>query len=80
MHSLSTSDLERLSINDMKRIFKKAFNSKKPFLVSESMHEPGAATSTSTLITSTTDDLMPPIPACDATARKQVTAGASVSL
>ena len=67
----------------MKRIYKKVFESKKPSLASN--HGPGPATSTSTLITSTTD-LVPSIPACDATASAQleaqleVTAGVSVSV
>jgi hypothetical protein len=66
-----------LIINDMKRIYKKFFKSKKPSL--GSIHGPGPATSASTLITSTAD-FMPPIPASDATASAQVTAGVSVSV
>jgi hypothetical protein len=68
-----------LIIDDMKRIYKKVFKStgKKPSL--GSIHGPGPATSTSTLITSSTD-LMPSIPASDATASAQVTAGVSVSV
>ena len=63
----------------MKRIYKKVFKSKKPSL--GSIHGPGPATSTSTVITSTTD-LMPLIPACDsdATVSAQVSAGVSVSV
>jgi hypothetical protein len=61
----------------MKRSHEKAFKSKIPSL--GSIHGPGPATSTSTLITSTTD-LMPSIPASDATASAQVTAGVSVSV
>ena len=66
-----------LITNDMKRIYKKVFKSKIPPL--GSIHGPGPATSTSTLITSTTD-LMPSIPASDATASVQVTAGVTVSV
>ena len=69
-----------LIINDMKRLYRKVFKSKKPSL--GSIHEPGTATLTSTIITSTTD-LMPSIPASDATATSasaQVTAGLSVSV
>jgi hypothetical protein len=62
----------------MKRIYKKVFKSKKPSM--GSIHGPGPATSTSTLITST--DLMPSVPATssDATASAQVSAGVSVSI
>ena len=62
----------------MKRIFKKVFKSKKPSL--GSVHGPGPATSISTFITS--NDLIPQvyIPASDATASAQVTAGVSVSV
>ena len=68
----------------MKRIYKKVFKSKKPYLGSESMDEAVPATSKSTLITSTTDliPLIPSIPAqgSDATtASKQGTAGVRVS-
>jgi hypothetical protein len=56
----------------MKRIYKKVFK-KKPSL--GSIHEPGPATSISTLAASTTD-LMLSIPASDATA---ITSGVSVS-
>jgi hypothetical protein len=69
-HCLS---LLTLIIDDMKRIFKKVFKSKKLSL--RSIHGPGPATSTSTPITSSTD-LMPSIPAASA----QVTAGVSVSV
>jgi hypothetical protein len=64
-------------INDMKRFYKKVF--KNTSLGSK--HGPGQASSTSTLITSTTD-LMPPVPACDsdATVSAQVIAGVSVSV
>ena len=61
----------------MKRIYKKVFKSKKPSL--GSMHRTAPATSTSTLITSSTD-IMPSIPASDATASAQVAAGVSVSV
>ena len=61
----------------MKSIYEKVFKSKKPPL--GSIHGHGPATSTSTLITSTTD-LIPSIPACDATATVQVTAGATGSV
>ena len=68
-----------LIIIDMKRIYGKVFKSKKASL--GSIHGPGPATSTSTLITSTTG-LLPSesIPASDATASAQVTAGISVSV
>jgi hypothetical protein len=69
--------LSTLIIDDMKRIYKKVFKSNKPSL--GSIYGPGPATSTSTLITSTTH-LMPFIPASDATASAQVTAGVSVSV
>jgi hypothetical protein len=67
----SCLSLLTLIINDMKRIYKKVFKSKKSSL--GSIHGPGPATSTSTHIT----DLMP---ASDATASAQVTAGVSVSI
>ena len=62
----------------MKRIYKKVFKPKKPS--PGSIHGPGPATSTSTLIAS--HDLMPSIPASDsdAIASAQVTAGVSVSV
>ena len=62
-----------LIINDMKRFFSKISKSKKPSL--GSIHVHGQVTSISTLLTST--DLMPSIPASDATASAQVTAGVS---
>jgi hypothetical protein len=62
----------------MKRIYKKVFKSKKTESLG-SIHGLGPATSTSTLITSTTD-LIPSIPTGDATASAQVTAGVSVSV
>jgi hypothetical protein len=62
-----------LLINDMKRIYRKVFKSKPSLGL---IHGPGPETSTSTLIT----DLMPSIPASDATASAQVTAGVSVSV
>ena len=67
-----------LTINEMKRLYKKVFKSKKPSLGS---HGHGPATSTLTLITNTTD-LMPSIHASDVTASHgaQVTAGVSVSV
>ena len=65
-----------LIINDMKRIYRKVFGSKKSFL--GSIRGPGPATSTSTLITSNTD-LIRSIPASDAAASTQVT-GVSVSV
>ena len=67
-----------LIINDMKQkhSYKEDSKSKKPSL--GSIHGSGPATSTSTLITSTTD-IMPSIPAGDATASAQVAAGVSVS-
>ena len=70
-----------LIINDMKRIFKKVFKSKKPSLgsIHGRGHEPASATSTSTLIISTTD-LMPSIHASAATASAQVIPGVSVSV
>ena len=58
----------------MKRIYKKIFKSKKPSL--GPIHWLGLATSTSTLIASTTGS----IPASDATASAEVTAGVSVSV
>ena len=62
----------------MKQIFKKVFKSKKPSRVS--IHDPGPATSPSTLITSTTD-LMPSILATsDPIASAEVTAGFNVSV
>ena len=61
----------------MKRIYKKVFKSKKPSL--GPIHGPGPATSTSTLITRTTD-IMPSIPGSDATTSVHVTAGVSVSV
>ena len=62
----------------MKKIFKKVFKSKNPSLVS--IHEPGPATSPSTLITSTTD-LMPSVLATrDPIASTEVTAGVNVSV
>ena len=57
----------------MKRIYNKVFKSKKPSL--GSIQGPGGATSTSTF-----NDLMSSIPASDATASAQVTAGVSVSV
>ena len=66
-----------LITNDMKRIYKKVFKSKKRSL--GSIHGSEPETSTSTHITSTAD-LMPSIPACDATASAQVTTGVSVSV
>ena len=66
-----------LIINDMKRIYKKLFKSKKPSL--GSILGPGSATLTSTLITNTTD-VVPSIPASDTTASAHVTAGVSVSV
>ena len=64
-----------LIINEMERIYKKIFK----FL--GSIHGPGRATSTSTLLTSTTD-LMPSIPTSDAiaVAHHDVTTGVSVSV
>ena len=64
-------------ISDMKRIDREVFKSKKPSL--DSIHGPGPAISISTLISNTTG-LMPSIPASDATASAQVTAGVSVSV
>ena len=66
------------SINDMKRILKKVFESKKPSL--SSIHGLGPATSTSTSADAT--DLMLSIPACDAdgTANAQVGVNVSVQL
>ena len=63
-------------INDMKRFYRKVFNSKKPSLVSIHGRGPAALTSTST----GTTDLMPSIPACDSdgTASAQATAGVNV--
>ena len=66
-----------LIINDMKRIFKKVFKSKKPSL--GSIHGPEPATLTSTPMRSTTD-LMPFIPTGDVIADTQATAGVSVSV
>ena len=65
--------------HDMKRnhSYEEVFKSKRPSL--GSIHGAGPATSTSTLITSTTDN-MPPIPASDVTASAQVAAGVSVSV
>jgi hypothetical protein len=60
----------------MKRFYK-VFKSKNPSLGSN--HGSAPATSTSSLITGTTD-LMPSVPACDATASAQVIAGVSVSV
>ena len=62
-----------LTINEMKRFYKKVFK-KKPSL--GSTHGHGPATSTSTLMTSTTD-LMPSIHGSDPTASAQVNAGIS---
>ena len=59
------------------KLYRKVFKPKKPSL--GPIHVPGPATSTSGLIISTTD-LMPSIPASDATASAQVTAGVSVSV
>ena len=63
-------------INDMKRIYRKVFKSKKPSLGSIHGHGLAASTSTST----GTTDLMPSIPAFDSdgTVSAQVTAGVSV--
>ena len=69
-----------LIINDMKRIEKEVSDSKKPSM--GSIHGPGPETSTSTLVTSTTD-FLPSIPAEDSdatTASTQVTTGVSVSV
>ena len=68
-----------LTINEMKRLYKKVFKSKKPSL--GSTHGHGPAISTSTLITNTAD-LMPSIHASDVIASRgaQVTAGVSVSV
>ena len=66
-----------INLNDMKRIYKRVFKSKEPS--SDSIHGPGPATSTSTMVTSTTD-LMPSIPASDAIASAQVTTGVGVSI
>ena len=79
--NLSTYLIERsfsltLIINDMKRIYENVSKSKEPSL--GSIHGPRPATSTSTLITSTTD-LIPSIPS-DATANAQVAAGVTVSV
>ena len=64
-------------INDMKRILKKVFKSKKPSL--RTIHELGPATSTST--TTGPTDLMQSIPACDSESTSaQVAAGVSVSV
>ena len=69
-----------LIINDMKRILKKAFKSKKSSR--GTIHGLGPATSTSTSIGPT--DLMLSIPACtsetDGTTSAQVAAGVSVSV
>ena len=67
-----------LIINDMKRLYKKVFNSKKPS--PGSIHGSGPATSTST--STGTADLMPSIPACDSdgTMSAQVAAGVRVSV
>ena len=67
-----------LIINDMKRFYKKVFNSKKPS--PGSIHGSGPATSTST--STGTADLMPSIPACDSdgTTSAQVAAGVRVSV
>ena len=64
------------TINDMNRFYKKVFKSNKPFL--DSIHRPGPATSTLTLITSTAD-LLPSIPT-NVTASAQDTTGVSVSV
>ena len=74
----SFSSTLTLIINDMKRLYTKVFNSKKPSL--GSMHGSGPATSTST--SNGTTDLMPSIPACDSdtTTSAQVAAGVSVSV
>ena len=61
----------------MKQFYRKVFKSKKPSL--GSIHGPEPATSTSTLITSTTD-FVPSVPASDATASAQVIAGVSVGV
>ena len=63
-------------INDMKRIYKSVFKSKKPS--QSSIHGPGPATSTST--STGTTDLIPSIPSFDSvgTASTQVNAGVSV--
>ena len=83
--NLSTYVIKRsfsltLIINNMKHIYKKLFKFKKPPL--SSIHRPGPATLTLTLIKSTTG-LMPSIPASDASdaiTSAQVTAGITVSV
>jgi hypothetical protein len=73
-------DLHRsFIVNDMKRIYKKVFKSKKLSL--GPIRGPGIATSTSTLITSAAD-LIPPAPAssCDSDASAQGTADFNVSV
>ena len=65
-------DLDHQRNNDMKRFYRKLFKSNKPSL--GSTHGPGPATSTSTLLTNTTD-FLPSIPAVDSGANTQVIAG-----
>jgi hypothetical protein len=66
-------------VNDMKRIYKKVFNSKKPSL--GPIRGPGIATSTSTLITSAADLIRPaPASSCDSDASAKVTADFNVSV
>ena len=68
-----------LIINDMKRILKKVFKSKKPSL--GSIHGLVPATSTSTSTGSGATDLMLSVPACDSgTTSAQVAVGTSVSV
>ena len=66
-----------IDLSDMKSIYKKVFKSKIPPL--GSIHGPRTATSTSMLITGTSD-LMPSIPASDATTSVQVAADVTVSV
>ena len=63
----------------MKRIYTKVFKSKKPYLGSKHGPDPATTTSTSTLKTGTTD-LIPSVPASDATVSAQVIAGVSASI
>ena len=65
-------------INDMKRFYRKVFNSKKPSL--GSLHAPGPLTAASTSTSSGTTGLMLSIPSFDSdgTASAQVAAGVSV--
>ena len=71
-----------LIINDMQGIYNNFSQSKKLFLGSTDGPGPATSSSTSTLITSTTDIMPgPSIPATsDATANAQVAAGVSVSV